>query len=72
MEELLAKALELLSSVEGASVSIALVLEFLFRVIPSEKPLSILHLVAKGCRGVALVLGKVADVLDKVLPQKLK
>lgn len=49
--------------------SIAVALEFILRVIPSQKPLSIAHLVAKGARSLGLVFTKVADILDKVLPQ---
>lgn len=43
----------------------AILIESLFRLIPSEKPLSILHLVASVMKGAG-------DFLDKVLPQNLK
>ncbi len=72
MEEFLAKIMEALSSVEGASVTIALVLEFVFRMIPSQKPLSIIYMVAAALKGVGEILVKAGHVLDKVLPQKLK
>jgi hypothetical protein len=72
MEELFVKAMELLKSAEGASLTIAMVLEFAFRMIPSKKPLSLFHVIA----GVSKLLGdfllKLAKVLDKVLPQKVK
>jgi recombinational DNA repair protein (RecF pathway) len=49
----------------------ALVLELVLRLFPSEKPKSILHLVSSGIRKVSDVLEGVANLLDKVLPQKL-
>lgn len=49
--------------------TVAVVLEFALRLFPSQKPLSILQLLAKGARSVGLILTKLADVLDKVLPQ---
>lgn len=72
MEELFAKALEFLSSVEGSSLSIALVLEFAFRLIPSEKPKSILLVIAKGAEMLGKFLVKLSEILNKVIPQKLK
>lgn len=72
MEELFAKVMEMLSSAEGASMTIALVLDFAFRMIPSKKPLSVLHLVAKGAGMVGHILVKFAELSDKVLPQKVK
>lgn len=72
MEDLITKALELLTSVQGSAVTIAVVLEFVFRMIPSAKPLSIAHIVAAAARGIGAVLTKLADILDKVLPQKVK
>lgn len=72
MEELFAKALEFLSSIEGSALSIALVLEFAFRLIPSEKPKSILLVIAKGAEMLGKFLVKLSDVLNKIIPQKLK
>lgn len=72
MEELFVKVMSLLSSAEGASMTIALVLDFAFRMIPSKKPLSVLHVAAKtaGMAGKALV--KLAELADVILPQKIK
>lgn len=72
MEEIILKVLEVLGSVEGQAAVIAIVLEFVFRLVPSEKPRSILLVVAKvaGLAGAALT--KVSEVLNKVIPQKLK
>jgi hypothetical protein len=72
MEDFFAKVMEFLSSAEGASLTIAVVIDFVFRLFPSEKPKSVLHLVSFFARKLSEVLEKLADVLDKVLPQKLK
>lgn len=69
--EYLNQALELLKSAEGASVAIALVLEFVLRLIKSEKPLGILRMIAAAGHLLAKVIEAAADLLDKVLPQKL-
>lgn len=57
------KFLALLSNPAVVTVG-AMVLEALFRIIPTEKPLGVLHLISK-------VTGSVATFLDKVLPQNL-
>ncbi len=72
MEELFNKAMEFLASAEGASVTIAIVMDVVFRMVPSKKPLSVLHMIAKGAGLVGKVLVKFAEVSDKVFPQKLK
>jgi hypothetical protein len=72
MEDLFAKILELLSSVEGASVTVAIVLDFVFRMIPSKKPLGVLHMIASSAKLLGEALLKLAALLDKVLPQKIK
>lgn len=72
MDEIFNKAFEFLASVQGASVTIALVLDFAFRMIPSEKPLSVLHIVAKVAKKLGEFLVKFAELADKILPQKIK
>jgi hypothetical protein len=72
MDELFAKLMEALSSVEGSVVTVALVLDFAFRMIPSKKPLSVLHVIAKGAKYVGEFLVKFAELADQVLPQKTK
>jgi hypothetical protein len=72
MEELFNKAMEFLGSAQGASMTIAIVMEFVFRLVPSKKPLSILHMIAKGAGLVGKVLVKFAEVADSILPQKIK
>ena len=70
--EIINKITEFLSTIQGASVSIGLILEFIFRLIPSKKPLSIMHVVAKFAHIVSALLEKFADILDKVLPQNIE
>jgi hypothetical protein len=72
MEEFIVKVSEFLSSAAGASATIAVILEFAFRLLPSKKPLSVLHVAGKFARAVGEILVKVADFLDKVLPQHIK
>lgn len=50
---------------------IAVVVEFSLRLIKSEKPLSILHLIAAGLHQVSKIAELVAQLLDRVLPQRL-
>lgn len=52
--------------------SVAVALEFALRLIPSSKPLSVLHVVGGAVRVMGSLFVKVADLLDKILPQKLK
>ena len=66
------KLMEVLNSVGGYTVVLATALELGFRMVKSEKPLSIAYAIAKGAHGLAAVAEKFADLLDKVLPQKLK
>lgn len=70
--EIFEKILEVLGSLEGQGAVLAIVLEFALRLIPSDKPRSILLVVAKVCEMGASVLGKVASLLNKIIPQKLK
>jgi hypothetical protein len=70
------KILSGLGSVEGMSATLIVVLEFVFRLLPTKKPLSILHLGAKLIHqgavivdGVSSILKKLAKILDTVLPQ---
>lgn len=60
-------------------VSVAVGLEFMFRMLKTEKPKSIVYMIADGIKkgGELLkksgeLLSKIGQILDKVLPQKLK
>lgn len=70
--EFLDKILAFLSSAEGASLTIAVVVEFILRMIKSEKPLSILYLIANVAKKSGEILVKIGNLIDKVLPQRLK
>jgi hypothetical protein len=72
MDVIIEKCLSFIASAEGASVTIAVVLDFAFRMFPSEKPVGVLHMIAKAAKGIGNVLIKFAELSDKVLPQKLK
>lgn len=51
---------------------VTMALDALMRMVPTEKPWSIAHVVAATIRTVGHVATGVADFLDKVLPQKTK
>ena len=51
---------------------IAIALEFILRLLPTEKPKSILLAVGGILKGVAAVFSTAAAILDKVVPQRLK
>lgn len=70
--EFLDKILAFLSSAEGASLTIAVVVEFILRMVKSEKPLSILYLIANVTKKSGEILVKIGNLMDKVLPQRLK
>jgi hypothetical protein len=72
MEVIIERCLSFLASAEGASATIAIVLEFAFRMFPSDKPRGLIHMVAKIAKGIGNVLIKFSELSDKVLPQKLK
>lgn len=61
-----------LLSVEGMSATIIVVLEFVFRLLPTQKPLSVLHVIAKAATGLGEVFLKLGSLLDKILPQNSK
>lgn len=53
-------------------VGIAIVVDLVLRLIKSEKPLSILWLIRNILEQVSVIFGKLAILLDKVLPQNVK
>lgn len=70
--EFLEKAYQFIYSAYGASATIAIIIEFTLRVIPSKKPLSTLYVVADVAKKVGAILTKFGELADKVLPQRLK
>jgi hypothetical protein len=74
--EVLDSVLKVLASAEGAALTIAVVLEFVFRLVPSKKPLSmlyagaaLLHVLAEIMEKCSLLARRAGALLDKVLPQ---
>lgn len=61
-----------ISTVTGQASIIALILDFAFRLIKTEKPLSIAYIIAETFHRVGSMLGGIGALLDKVLPQRLK
>jgi hypothetical protein len=70
--EFLDKALNFLLSAEGSAATIAVVFEFVLRLVPSQKPLSVMYIIAKVVSKVGEILVFIGKLLDKILPQKLK
>lgn len=60
------------NSMMGQTLIIGAILDAVFRMMKTEKPLSIAHLAAKVIRQAADIAMGMANFLDKVLPQKLK
>lgn len=69
--EFLDSALKFVTSLQGQATIGAIVAEVALRFFKTEKPLSIMHLIAIGCHKSSEILGGLADFLDKILPQKL-
>lgn len=72
MDQILDQALAVLNSASGQVFIIGGVIDFVLRLIPSERPLSVIHAIAGASKKIGEVLVKFGTLLDKVLPQKLK
>lgn len=72
--EALNKALEAINHAMSAPVlmSVAIAIEFALRMFKSEKPLSIAYMVADGFKKVGEIMSKCGQLMDKILPQRLK
>lgn len=55
----------------GLLSSIGVVVEVLLRLIPSQKPMSILLMVQSVAHALVALLGALSSALDAVIPQKL-
>ncbi len=53
------------------AVSLAAILEFVFRVIPTQQPLSILLFGQEVCKALGDTLEAIAGALDHILPQNI-
>lgn len=71
--ELLQKILSGIPSLDSPIVAtLVIVCEFLFRLVPTQKPLSILHIGASVLKVCGAILVKAGDLADKILPQNVK
>ena len=70
--EFLQKIIDVIPMEASVVVVIAGALDFIFRLIKTEKPLSIAWLVVGFIKKVGDLFIKLASFLDKVLPQKTK
>lgn len=59
-------------STGGMIGTIAMIVEFLLRMIKTPKPLSLLYVVRDGMDIIAKIFGKVVELLDRILPQRTK
>lgn len=58
---------------EGAVIMVgAGILDFILRMVKTETPKSVMYLIADGMKGVAGIIMKAGEFLDKILPQRLK
>lgn len=71
--DLLDKILLALGQVDGAMImTISVILEVVLRLVKSEKPMSVLLMIAKALEVVGKIASKIAELLNKVIPQRLK
>jgi ERCC4-type nuclease len=72
MEAVFADIMKVLEGAVAQSAMVAVVIEFVLRMIPSAKPLGIAYIIADVAKAVGGIFMKVGELLDKVLPQKIK
>ena len=71
--DVLDKIIAALTGISGpVLVGAAAVIELVFRLLKTDKPLSIAHVVAASARKVSDALEILANILDKILPQRIK
>ncbi len=71
--EFLDKILELLSQYYGIILAIGVpVLDVVLRLFKTDKPASVLQAVSRGMSKVASVLQKSSEIVDKLIPDRLK
>ena len=69
---MLDQILGFVSSLSGQATIGAIIVEFAFRLVKSDKPLSIAHIAAASLHKIADICAGIANFADKILPQKLK
>ena len=72
MEALFAQIMEVLGSVEAQVGIIAVIVEFVLRLFKTEKPASVLYIIAGALKLAGAALAKAGALLDKVLPQRVE
>ena len=71
MDQVLAKIVEIISNPQIILFA-GLAVEFAMRMVKTEKPMSIVRVVAAAAKSLGSVLVAISDFIDKVAPQKLK
>lgn len=59
-------------STGGMLTTIAMIVEFMLRMVKTSKPLSMLYVFRDGVQMAAKIFGVMVEILDKVLPQRVK
>lgn len=72
MDAVLDKIFEILGHVGAQATVLAIVFDFIFRLIPTKKPLGIIHIIIDMGAKIGAILIKLRDVSDTVLPQAVK
>jgi len=71
--EFLDKILELLSQYYGIILAVGIpVIDVLLRLFKTDKPASVLQMISRGMSKVAAVLQKSSEIVDKLIPDRLK
>lgn len=71
--DFLTHALDFIQNHVAASAgTFAIVFEIASRMLPTEKPMSVLHAVSDFLKLAGKVCQAAGDAMDKILPQKLK
>ena len=71
--DVLAKILDVIQhNLLPAAGTIGVVVEMGLRLIPSQKPLSVMYVIEDVFHMVGKICGAIGDMMDKVLPQRLK
>jgi len=71
MNEVIAKVIEVISNPQVILIA-GVILEAVFRFVKTDKPKSVLILIADGAKSVGNGLVAVSSFLDKIIGQRLK
>lgn len=73
MLEFINKAIALIPEASPMLIAaVAFIFDMVLRLAKTAKPLSVAHAVASGAKGLAQLFQKLADFLDRVLPQRVQ